>query len=399
MVNTKWLQDSLGAAGTSLGTLQLYNAFTMLGYDVNYEEERESALGYLAAFKQRHGQLAPETLLTVARQFAPVDHMLAAETKLTRDEAVLEPRTPEEVDTLFSLAVLGELHSGDMASALLPYLSSPLVQERWLAAFGLAAMRDERALPALGVMLLEFLEPDQPQVADGRIVHRFFAWSVTLPRLLADWGDPRVVPLLRTALIATVRAREEILHEPHDPEQEFMSSGERYTGREAWSQYYHEQNHWVEREHRLVYALGRLGAFGAVTGILTLPGISYYWGAPPTAYQVDETGEHEVEVESSLPRVPESHADVFQANTWRVHACCGFLEPQFRDRLKWIYFFADAPEFAEAIEWLLEKQFGLDETERRVAMEDFEVTNYLEGAVNNYERLAREARETEDNEA
>lgn len=396
MVASIWLRGFIEAAGASPTMLQLYNALTMLGYDLSYEEERESVLRYLADFKRRHGQLSPDNLLAVARRFAPVGRALTADAASTGDDALLEPQTPEEADTLFTLAVLGELRSVETASALLPYLTSPRAQERWLAAFALAAKRDERALPALGTMLVEFIGPDQPRRPDGSVVFRFVYWHADLPRILADWGDPRAVPLLRAALIATVRAGADMLHKPQGPEQEFVWSGRRYTGREAWSQYYCERSQWVEEEHCLVYALGRLGAFGALAGIPTRPGISYYWGAPPTEYRVDETGEDEVEVESSLPRVPESHADVFQGNTWRVHACCGFLEPLFRDRLKWIYFFADAPEFAEAIERLLEGQFGLDEAERRQAMEDYEVANYLEGTVGDYERLARQALESQE---
>lgn len=116
-------------------------------------------------------------------------------------------------------------------------------------------------------------------------------------------------------------------------------------------------------------------------------------------YMDDETGENPVEIDSSFLRVPESHANVFQGHIWRVHACCGFLEPQFRDRLKWVHFFADAPELAAAIERLLESQFGLDKAERRQALGDYERASHLTGTVYHYERFAMQAREEAEEEA
>ena len=110
-------------------------------------------------------------------------------------------------------------------------LASPRAQERWLAAFGLAALHDERALPAIERMLVEFVGPHQPKWG-----YMFQLWRQWLLRLLAEWGDPRVVPFIRAGLVATVRAKEVAVPEPQGPEQVFVveSTGERYTGQEAW---------------------------------------------------------------------------------------------------------------------------------------------------------------------
>jgi PBS lyase HEAT-like repeat-containing protein len=225
MVESIWLRGFGGTAGAAPSTRQLYKALTKLRYDFNYEEEREDALRYLARFTQRWGVISADNLLAVARRFAPVDLVLQANAGVRGDVAILEPETSEEADTLFALATLGELHTSKTPPALLPYLKSPRAQERWLAALGLAAMRDERSLPALGQMLVEFMGPNQPQRSDGSLVYCFQRWRADLPQMLTNWGEPRVVPLLRAALIATLQAREGTLQEPYGPEQEFIWAG------------------------------------------------------------------------------------------------------------------------------------------------------------------------------
>lgn len=258
-------------------------------------------------------------------------------------------------------------------------------------------MHNERALPALERMLVEFIGPNQPASQYSPAGYCIQILRSYLPRVLANWGDPRLAPLVRAALIATVRAEERELPEPHGPEQEIVTpEGRRYVGWEAWEWFRLTQREWMEEVHQLVYLLGRLGALGALAGVPTRPGIYYYWGGPPTVYRMlDEAGEIEVvdEVESSYWRVPEGHAPVFRQNIWYVHACCGFLESQFRDPLKWVHSFDDAPEFVAAVERLLEEWFGLDEAERRMAMWDYEKASFLAGTMNYYERLARASRE------
>lgn len=397
---SRWLRRFSGARGVPPTTRQLFKAFVLLGYDNDGEE---GILSYLEDFTQRWGKPSPDTLLAIARRFAPGQPRPASDVEAngaTMDDVALAgPDTIEEVDTTFALATLGVMRIPEAPAALFPYLTSPYVQERWLAAFGLAAMHDERALPALGQMLLEFIGPNQPASRDSAVGYYIQTLRSYLPWVLADWGDPRLAPLLRTALIATVRAEETELHKPHGSEQEMIvPGGRRFVGWEAWEWFRLTQRQWMEEEHQLVYVLGRLGAFGALVGVPMRPGIYYYWGSPPTAYVGDEMGESMGE--SELPevdhRVPESPAEVFRGAIWRVHACCGFLEPQFRDHLGTIYSFADAPEFAEAIERLLEGQFGLDAADRRQALEDYQRTSHLVGIVSDYQRFARQALESQE---
>ena len=406
MIGSDFLRDFAGDNGSPPTTRHLYKAFVLLGYDFGYEEAVEGSLEYLAEFTQRWGKPSLDNLLAIARRYAPGQPRSASDEVEAYGGAALDdvafggPDTPEEADTTFALATLGVIRPPEAPAALVSYLTSPYVEERWLSAFGLAAMHDERALPALGRALVEFIGPNQPASRDSPAGYYIQLLRSYLPQVVADWGDPRLAPLVRTALIATVRAEEIALREPYGPEQEIIvPEGRRFVGWEAWEWFRHTQRQWMEEEHQLVYSLGRLGAFGALAGVPTRQDISYYW-EPQTEYIGDETGEVAVAVDSSFRngRVPESRAAEFRGAIWRVHACCGFLEPQFRDQLKWIYFFTDAPEFAAAIERLLEGQFGLDAAERRQAMEDYEHAKYLNGTMADYERFARLAREDTESE-
>lgn len=401
MADSSWLGNFSGTGEGLPTTRQLYRVLSLLGYD---GDDHEGVLSYLANFTQRWGKPSAKNLLAIARRFAPKHPWHASETDVDEmvirpvmgDAAVLGPDTPEEEDATFALAALGVMRMPDAPSALLPYLSSPYAIERWLSAIGLVALHDERVIPTLRRMLLKFIGPNQPLSPEYGPIYLFRLWRAHLLRGLSAWGDSRLVPFMRAALFATVRAEESEVPEPHGPEHEFVRFGERYTGEEAWKQFRYEWQDWIEEEHRLVYALGQVGAFGALVGVPTRPGVYYLDGPPSPTNKINEVDGKPVELDASdlTDRyLPESRAKMFRSTVWRVHACCGFLEPQFRDRLKWIYAFTAAPEFAEVIERLLEGQFGLDVDERRQALEDYERAGFLTGTVADYERFARQARE------
>ncbi len=297
-----------------------------------------------------------------------------------------ETETLDEEDTLFALAALGVLRPSEAPSLLLPYLASPRAQERWLAAFGLAALHDERALPAIERMLVEFVGPHQPKWG-----YMFQLWRQWLLRLLAEWGDPRVVPFIRAGLVATVRAEEVAVPEPQGPEQVFVveSTGKRYTGQEAWEWFHQEVSEWTEVEHQLIYALGQLGAFGALVGVPTHPGVYYQ----VTTWKWTDDGQFQ-----RVVGVSESHPGALCGNIWRVHACFGALEAQFSRQSEWTYTFADVPALAQAIERSLEGQFGLEEAEQRQAMEDYDHAGFTTLTAAYYRWVARQAQEKEADE-
>lgn len=395
VADTSWLRAFSGAGGVPPTARQLYQAFTLLLFEVSDDDARAYRLSYLAGFTERWGTLSPDRLLALARHFAP-GQPRSEVAAVERDDLVYYgPETSEETDTLFILAILAMLRTPETPSVLLPYLASPYAIERWLAAFGLVMMRDEHVLPSLERMLTEFVGPMQPWTLQGGSPENFRLWRHELLRLLADWGDPRVVPPIRAGLIATVHTEEDEVPDPHGMEQqwvwkkdhmeqEFVWCGERFTESEAWKRFHGKRMDWVDEEHLFVYALGQLGAFGALEGVPTRSGV-YYWRP---IWTDDGRGGDVLE-----EQVPESHADKFRANVWRVHLCFGALESRFRGQLKSIFHLSNAPELAEAVEQLLAGKFGMDESTRRRAMEDYDQASYVAATMFDYQRFAEQAQE------
>jgi hypothetical protein len=385
-----FLRRFAGVDGALPTTRQLYKAFTILGSDFAYEEEVDAALERLAEFTRRWGTPSPDNLLTVARRCAPGQPRSEVASEEQDDVEYYGPRTSEEAGICFALAVLGVLGIPETPYVLLPYLTSPYARERWLAAIGLVTMHDERVLPHLERMLVEFVGPNQPQTPQSGSLENFHLMRSWLLNVLPEWGDPQAVPAIRAGLIATVRAEEVEVPEPHGEKQEFMWCGERYTGLEAWQHFHNEQVFWADEEHRYVYALGKMGAFGALEGIPIRPGIysrQDSWISDGKGGKRHGSG------------VPDSHADGFRANVWRVLMCFGALEPQFCGHLETTYDFSYAPELAEAVERLLAGKFGMDEVARRQTMWDFDQASWTHWTVFYHGWEAERAKMLNENEA
>jgi hypothetical protein len=285
------------------------------------------------------------------------------------------------------LAVLGVLCAPETPAVLLPYLASPYAIERWLAALGLVTMHDERVLLSLEQMLTQFVGPMQPWTPQGGCPQNFQLWRHRLLRLLADWGDPRVVSPIRAGLIANVRAEEIAVPDPPEPDLEFVWNGHYYTGpgvERRFYGFYSEQLEWVLGEHDFVYALGRMGAFDALEGVPTRR------GAYSRQMALTSEGGSEAYFE---PCLPEDRADGFRANVWRVLMCFGALESQCRGKVGTTFDFSDAPELAAAVEQMLTEKLELDEEARRRAMEDFDQASWTYWTVILYGWEADSARE------
>lgn len=398
MGHYSFLRRFAAADGAPPTARQLFRAIEMLAYDFNYQEQRENALEQLADFTRRWGKPSLDNLLEIARRFAPGQPRPIHAPKTGTNRAVvvhptieeiayIGPGTPEETDATFALAALGVIRNPEAPDALAPYLASPYAVERWLAAIGLVAMHDERALPILEPLLVEFVGPNPPLDPNLAIGYIFEYLRSCLLRLLADWGDPRVVSPIRAGLIANVRAEEIEVPDPPDPAPAFVWNGRYYKGpgvHRRFYDFYNQQLFWVNQEHQFVYELGRLGAFGALEGVPTRRGV-YSWSNGLTS---EGEGEYYFE-----PCLPESHAEGFRANIWRVLMCFGALESRFRGHLGTTYDFSEAPELAAAVEQMLAEKLGMDEATRRRAMEDFDQASWTYWTVILYGWEADSARE------
>jgi hypothetical protein len=245
---------------------------------------------YLDAFVRRWGGYDFATLLRVVR---------AGDVPMVGEEG-------DAQDRLFALLGLGYLRLPEARDALLPYLASARTVERWAAALGLGRLRDERARPMLEQMLTEFHPLGPATAGDGY----YSTWPASVPRLLAEWGDQQAVAPLRHALHTALHAEQAV---PEAPPELWLVAGrqievERDSDRTAWQRYLDE----------IVFALGRLAAFGALTGI----------------------------------EMANERLDV-----WRVHLVLGYLQGQHA--LTGVLLWQDNPHLREDVTRLLEHVFGL----------------------------------------
>ncbi len=143
-------------------------------------------------------------------------------------------------DRLVAIFALG--HNSLLSEAtdlLAPFLSSPDQLERCAAACMFALRRDERALPVLE----EYLLHEPPKDEQDRYLPESEVWYASercrIARLLATWGPPSVIPVLRQAFLHLWRLESE-------------------EGGNVYDQ---------ETQDALCYALGRRGALSAFHGI------------------------------------------------------------------------------------------------------------------------------------
>ena len=160
---------------------------------------------------------------------------------------VLTGGTPEE--KVLALLALGYSGTPQATAIVLPYLESPIPMERWASALCLGELKDEHALPVLIHILDEFLPPEHhPLEREGGLYH---FWRMKAVALLGDWERNDLAPVLRQALTKAW-------------EFEQADQGKR---KQVWHAYQDE----------LVYVLGRLGTFGAFSGLTFSPSRLHFW--------------------------------------------------------------------------------------------------------------------------
>jgi hypothetical protein len=139
-----------------------------------------------------------------------------------------------------AILALGKAAAAQSDVLLDTHVKSQEPMERWPAALVLGERRDSRALPVLVALLDEYLPPQVlPLERDGGLYN---FWRLKTVALLSEWGQDRVVPALRRALINSWA-----LEQAEQPE-----------AKHVWHPY----------QDALAYALGRLEAFGALTNIV-----------------------------------------------------------------------------------------------------------------------------------
>lgn len=136
-----------------------------------------------------------------------------------------------------ALFALGQSNTSEAKAIVLPYLQSTDSRLQWASAISLGEMKEEAALSIIVRLLNEFLPPHaHPLEREGGLYH---SWRMKIVNILGEWNRSETIPVLRHALI------------------------------KSWEFEQHEQparkHVWHSYQDELLYALGRSGAFGAIT--------------------------------------------------------------------------------------------------------------------------------------
>jgi PBS lyase HEAT-like repeat len=208
-----------------------YVKFALSCIDFADEEEQEE---FINSFLGHWGDFSLDAFGRVLRQSDEIDE-------------------EKEWERLFVLFGAGHAKDAQGVTLILPYLESTRPKERWASAISMGVSGDRRAVPTLCVMLTEFLptslsEKQKPSPDDWF----FFKYRGWAPSLLGQMGDQRAVPALRQACVYLVALLDQDTGSPYNVFGKDVSPFVRSA---------------LLFEATILYALGRLNAFGALAGI------------------------------------------------------------------------------------------------------------------------------------
>jgi hypothetical protein len=258
-------------------------------------------------------------------QYDEPDGVAAIEAFATRwggfdaDAMVRAAQRAEGDDWFFAIELLitsAAPHARDVA---VTFLDSPDPLKRWYNALYLGVLEDKRAVPILCAMLTEFLPSPQTYQKQRQQQWHYEDVRDSAAYILGRIGDPACIPSLRHALQAVIQVERGQTKPPNGtPEMETI--------------HYQNSIRALRRyQDRIVYALGRLGSLGALTGL--------------------QGGEE---------RIP----------LWRIHLIMGHQHGRYA--LATMGAFEDEPALVADITDILEQQFGLAATEHEHDMRLYE---------------------------
>ena len=153
-------------------------------------------------------------------------------------------------DRLLAICLIGASDFSQARTLLLPFLQSPEAKERWFSALYLGRKKEKLALPVLITMLTEFFPSEEipTPVTDLAWFDEVRGRAVST---LLLWKDASLVVAFRRAFATSVEAEHSLPDHPVLRRIILL--------------------HWYSYQDGLSYALGRKGAFGALTGIPLSP--------------------------------------------------------------------------------------------------------------------------------
>ena len=217
----------------------------------------EYAEAYIQAYLQRWGDVEPDTL-----------------------KRVVDGGSSE--DRLFAIFALGAAGTVLTRETLLPLLESPMVLDRWASAICLGEIGEEQAILTLCTMLTEFLPTtmSEYETCEQDPVHfRYAVLRMYAPNILYELGSSVAIPALRQGLQHTVKL-------------EAILSAQAVKTTEMFSPVLNSSLNVLRHyQDTLAFALGRLGALGALTGVQTSERYVTNALLPKLQRQVSKSGE------------------------------------------------------------------------------------------------------------
>jgi hypothetical protein len=243
-------------------------------------------------------------------------------------------------DRVFAITALGLLDSSDhVESLILPFLQSKDEKERWASTIALGRHKHEHVFPLLQDLLVEnILDYENFSLFDWQLYRR-----CTIALLLGEWGRPQAVVALRRAF-----------HTCWEIEQQSDLAAEpgRVDDHTQW---------WHFFQDHLAYALGQLGAWGAISTL----GLSTAHMRVAIIFMSLGSLHLNAQRIFALGRAPQ----IFDQSHYRPSTLALFASNP------------DSPLFAEPeiVARILLERFGLSETEQM---------QYIQGFARNY-RIGR----------
>lgn len=276
----------------------------LMGYPDPYDER------LLETFLQQWGTPNLPALVAAIREAPSVQR--------TSDGYIRYPRVPElRVFAAFAAGFTDVGHLLPLNDALVELLDSSLYEERWAAALALGYQQDERALPMLFTMLTEYLPPhllyERPLVPDGRVN----SWREYIPRILTrPWRRESFAPPLRHALDVLLAL--------------LADDASAFAGLTEVAQ---ETLQATLRQFpaTIVFALGRLGAYGSLAGL---------------------------------------QVGVERLRLWEVHLIMGALHDQY-PKLR-IASWDERPQVRDEVDAILLREYNIPSEERATMLADYE---------------------------
>ena len=217
-------------------------------------------------------------------------------------------REGDDYERAFAVFAYGFQPDVPVEEILVPLLQSTDPLKRWASAICLGKRKDERALDNLCTMLTEFLPPNEQYRANGIREWLYDNLHHETASLIGALGVRRVSPSLRSALLTMLNI------------EEVPALYTRLTAGGIRNIVFHEE--------QVVYALGRLHAYGALVGI---------------------------------------EASKEQMALWRVHFSLGCVHGKYPITL--MYFWDDNEDLLQAVKEILQCTFGLTSAEQRYGLE------------------------------